>query len=257
MNSWLNPVVEALNERFTPLDLFFCNEDVGWVDEGLFELVDLFADHGLPLDLAVIPDAAGPIFAERLLYRLRLGFSIGVYQHGLSHINHERDGRLSEFGPSRTAAQQRADIAAGRRKLVGLLGGHVDPIFSPPWGRCTAMTGQCLIECGFPVLSRDLSEGLFGINGLTECPTRVDWFAQVNGQQMTRAEWARALALEIAATAQPVGIKLCHAVMDDEDQLALQGLLRVLSRHPNVNGILMRDAVRAPAAAARHPARAC
>lgn len=257
MSPWLNPVVEALNERFIPLDLFFCNEDVGWVDEGLFELVDLFADHGLPLDLAVIPDGAGPIFAERLLYRLRLGFSIGVHQHGLAHINHERDGRLSEFGPSRTAAEQRSDIAAGRRKLVTLLGEHVEPIFSPPWSRCTAMTGHCLIECGVSVLSRDLSEGLLRIDGLAECPTRVDWFAQVNGKTLNRAEWACWLAHDIAVTAQPLGVKLCHAVMDEEDQRALQGLLRVFSRHPNVHGILMRDAVRAPAAAARYPAKAC
>ena len=64
-----------------------------------------------------------------------------VHQHGLAHVNHEPDGRKFEFGPSRTHEEQRADIEAGRRLLAERLGDAVEPIFTPPWNRCTRDTG--------------------------------------------------------------------------------------------------------------------
>ena len=74
---------------------------------------------------------------------------VGLHQHGLAHVNHEREGRKCEFGPSRDAAAQRRDIADGRERLAALLGDRVDPIFTPPWNRCTADTGAVLAELGF------------------------------------------------------------------------------------------------------------
>ena len=40
---------------------------------------------------------------------------VGLHQHGLAHVNHEREGRRCEFGPARGAAAQRRDIAARPR----------------------------------------------------------------------------------------------------------------------------------------------
>ena len=100
---------------------------------------------------------------------------VGLHQHGLAHVNHEREGRKCEFGPARDAAAQRRDIADGRERLAALLGDRVDPIFTPPWNRCTADTGRVLAELGFAVLSREARAEPLGVPGLAELPVSVDY----------------------------------------------------------------------------------
>src|ERR671910_917935 len=122
------PVAPAGRAAAAPVPVFFRDEDPGGASV-------------VPVDLAVIPCALGPELARELLAR-----DVGLHQHGLAHANHEREGRKHEFGPSRAAARQRADIAAGRARLEALLGDRVGPIFTPPWNRCTIATGRCLAE---------------------------------------------------------------------------------------------------------------
>ena len=47
--SWLDPVRKSLDEAHEPVDLFFRDDDVGWDDRHLWELLDLFAKYTLPL----------------------------------------------------------------------------------------------------------------------------------------------------------------------------------------------------------------
>jgi hypothetical protein len=254
VTSWLKPVIKALDERLMPIDLFFRNEDAGLVDDGLYGFVDLFAGHGLPVDLAIVPHGVTRPFVERLLDRIHHAYPIGLHQHGFAHLNHERGGPLSEFGPTRGAAQQKADITAGHVALQRLFEGRVDAIFTPPWDRCTAVTGRCLVEAGITVLSRSVSQPPLEIDGLTECPIWMDWFARDGGAPLSRPAWGLRLGRMIEGSTQPLGITMCQAVMDEDDQEALTALLKVLSRHGNVRGVLMRDVagamITAPPAAA-------
>jgi hypothetical protein len=43
----------------------------------------------------------------------------------------------------------------GRERLEQLLGAVVEPIFTPPWNRCTAETGRCLVDLGVETLPRE------------------------------------------------------------------------------------------------------
>ena len=135
MVRWLDPVVSALDQAPAPVRVFFRDDDAGWRDDRLVPLLELFARHGLPLDVAVIPRALGPGLAREL--RARAGDGLALHQHGLAHVNHEREGRKHEFGPSRGREAQRRDIEAGRTLLRELLGDALEPIFTPPWNRCT------------------------------------------------------------------------------------------------------------------------
>ena len=65
--------------------------------------------------------------------------------------NHEPAPAAScEFGPHAPRADQRADLAHGRRCCSSTSGRCCDPIFTPPWNRCTAATrATCLVELGF------------------------------------------------------------------------------------------------------------
>jgi len=222
MVRWLDPVAAALDAAPAAVPFFFRDDDAGWATDRLRALVDRFARRGLPLDLAVIPAALKPGLAREL--RARAGNGLSLHQHGLAHVNHEPDGRKHEFGPSRPHDAQRRDIEAGRLLLRERLGDVVDPIFTPPWNRCTADTGACLAELGFAVLSREARAEPLGVPGLRELPVRIDW---------VRADDVVAALVAGIGSGEPVGLMFHHAEMEYLDRL--DELLRLLAAHDRVD----------------------
>jgi Uncharacterized protein conserved in bacteria (DUF2334) len=247
---WLTSLQTALDAAPAPVAVFFRDDDAGWREDRLDALLQRFARAGVPVDLAVIPDALDPAAARRLRRTVEdAGGRIGVHQHGFAHRNHETEGRKHEFGPSRDHAAQRRDIEAGRARLAQLLGPVVEPVFTPPWNRCTATTGRCLAELGFEVLSRLAGDEPFGLPGLRELPVRVDWFAHRRGARLTRPQLGERLAAGAAAPG-PLGIMLHHAVMDDAELDDLDALLALLAGHPRIRfGRILALAPDAPAQA--------
>jgi hypothetical protein len=228
---WLDPVSKALDDARSPVDLFFRDDDVGWDDRGLWALLDLVSEHSLPLDLAVIPCALGDALARSLQARVDSSATrVAVHQHGYAHVNHEPTGRKYEFGPSRSASLQSRDIAEGRRRLQYHLGPLVEPIFTPPWNRCTPATGRCLVELGFSVLSREARSPRFDIPGLIEIPIHIDWFAHRKRVRLSRTEFGEMLASAMKVPG-PVGIMFHHAVMDAEERSAAGELLTLIADH--------------------------
>ena len=229
--TWLDAVGRGLDRAGAPVTVFFRDDDAGWADERLETLLDVFARHGAPIDLAVIPEALDAPLAARLRdRRAAAGGLVGLHQHGLSHRNHEVEGRKCEFGPSRPPGVQRADIEHGRRLLADLLGPDLDPIFTPPWNRCTPDTGAALAELGL-VLSRDATAAPLGIAALRELPIAIDWFAHRKGERIARAELGERIAERLGAPG-PVGIMLHHAVMEHEDMSGTEELVALLAGHP-------------------------
>jgi len=224
--SWLRPVAAALDAARAPVPVFFRDDDAGWDDARLFALLDAFAARSLPVDLAVIPRALGPALARELLARP----GVGLHQHGLAHVNHESAGRKCEFGPSRPAAAQRGDIEEGRARLAALFGGRADPIFTPPWNRCTADTGRCLAELGFAALSRESRAAPLGVPGLRELPVAIDWFAHRHGERLSPHALGDRIAAAIAAGG-PVGLMFHHAIMDAGERRRAGELLDLLAGH--------------------------
>jgi hypothetical protein len=245
---WLDPVREALDRAPRAIPVFFRDDDAGWAHDRLRVLLDLFEGNALPLDLAVIPTALDERQAAEL--RARAGPRLGLHQHGFAHRNHEPDGRKYEFGPSRSGAAQGRDIEAGAACLADLLGDAVQPIFTPPWNRCTVETGRCLVDHGFRVLSRESRAAPLDLPGLRELPVRVDWFAHRHGVRLSPPELGAQLGAALRADAGPVGLMFHHAVMDTDDVTRAGELLALLARHPRVEaGTILSVAGRAGAAA--------
>jgi peptidoglycan/xylan/chitin deacetylase (PgdA/CDA1 family) len=236
--SWLRPVAAALDAARAPVPVFFRDDDAGWDDARLLALLDVFAARSLPVDLAVIPRALGAALARELLARP----GVGLHQHGLAHVNHEPEGRKCEFGPSRPAAAQRRDIEAGRSRLAALLGERVDPIFTPPWNRCTADTGRCLAALGFAALSRESRAAPLGVPGLRELPVAIDWFAHRHGARLSPHELGDRLAAAIAAGG-PVGLMFHHAIMDAGERRRAAELLDLLAGHEGAGATPMLELV--------------
>jgi predicted glycosyltransferase len=238
--AWLMPVRQTLERLVRQADLFFRDDDCGWSDDRLLLLLDIFADFDFPMDLAAIPAALNSAFAQKLSRRMAAHPErLRIHQHGYAHLNHEPADKKCEFGPARDYLSQRSDIESGQRRLAELLGAAPDPIFTPPWNRCTAVTARCLAELGFHVLSRDSHAVPLEGSGLLELPIAVDWFAHRKKVRLDRMEWGKLLAAKLQSEAS-IGIMLHHAVMDAEEMQALAQLLSLLARHPKVKCHTMR-----------------
>jgi hypothetical protein len=241
--SWLTALKETLDAASEPIVFFFRDDDAGWEDARLFELIQLFGEHDVPLDLAVIPKSIGNNTATRLRALVEMfPQEIALHQHGYAHLNHEQNGRKSEFGDSRPSELQLTDIKNGRELLADLFGPTVDPIFTPPWNRCTAATAACLREAGFSYLSRDVTASQIDTTGLRELPIAVDWCKQRHGVRLTPDEIGASLS-DAARKRDAVGVMLHHAVMDHDEHTRLAELLRLLSSHAQARCVLMRDVI--------------
>ena len=244
MSGWLDPIRRALDQSPEPITFFFRDDDGGWSDDRLFKLLDLFADYELPIDLAIIPQALTPALARRIGERIEANPErVSVHQHGFAHVNHEMEGRKCEFGPARGRELQEHDIALGKRILAEHFGPIVQPIFTPPWNRCTGQTGGCLIRLGFRILSRDSSAAPLNIPGLSELPVQVDWFAKRKGERLSLNQMG-ALIAGAVKDAKPVGIMFHHALMDAGERKAVGELLALLAAHNRAQSRPMQSLVR-------------
>jgi Polysaccharide deacetylase len=231
MNAWLEPVRVALDNAPVPVTFFFRDDDAGWDDDALFRLLDCFEMTGTPIDLAAIPTAVSEHLGNELRLRAIRG-AIGIHQHGWTHANHEQVGRKCEFGSSRSKEDQRADIQRGWIRLQEVVGDVLQPVFTPPWNRCTADTAQCLVDLDFSVLSRDFTAVPFGCGRIREVPVTVDWFKKHGGASVGLDVIAQSVADEVQ-TGRPVGVMLHHAVTYAEDLASTASLVALLAEHPS------------------------
>jgi hypothetical protein len=215
----LRNLLSSLAATTQPVEVFFRDDDAGWGDERLLELIERFEAHALPLDLAVIPAELDEALAERLS-----ATAVGMHQHGYAHTNHQPEGRKCEFGPARSRSQQRSDIARGQERLRGLLGDRLDPFFTPPWNRCTADTGSVLVELGFALLSRESKAEPLGM--IPELPVHLDV------ARLTPEELDERFAALVGNG--PIGVMFHHAVMEPEDMRFASSLLELLAGHEKV-----------------------
>ncbi len=241
MTAWLDPVRQALDLTQSPIQCYFRDDDAGWDNQNLFKLLDLFRQHEVPIDLAVIPTCLSKDLAEKLVMCIyNHDQQIGLHQHGYSHTNHQAEGRKCEFGIMRSPEQQKSDIETGQKLLKEYFHDYLQPIFTPPWNRCTQTTVDVLESCGFQLLSRDSSTSPLQINKLQEIPVHIDWFAKHKG---VRHDF-QAIGKQISEHIQQhnsIGIMLHHQVTNADERIVLAELLNLLTRHESIQLSLMKE----------------
>ena len=230
VTQWLGSLRSALDDAVEPVTFFFRDDDAGWDDRRLFLLLRCFETHGLPVDVAVIPKTLTESLATRLS---RCPGPVHLHQHGYQHLSYQTEGRKCEFGDQRTAAMQRHDIAEGDRVLREMLGTRIEPIFTPPWNRCTLDTARCLADLGFQVLSCESRAPRFNVEGLSEVPVTIDWFARSRGVRLSLQELGDSIKAGVQSGG-PVGIMFHHAMMNADERHHTDALLALLASHPAV-----------------------
>jgi hypothetical protein len=231
MSDWLDPVRATLDERTAALAMFIRDDDGGWDNAALHALLQTVARYSVVVDVALIPDACDQALGAALRRTDRT--AVRLHQHGRAHVNHEAVGRACEFGASRSPEQQFGDIAEGRARLRDLVGDRLEPIFTPPWNRCTAATARSLADLDFALLSRDATAAPLGEHPVPELPVSLDWTSR-RGIRAGRDAWGLAIAECLRTAQRPVGLLLHHAVMSPDDRQLVSELVDVLTSRDSV-----------------------
>lgn len=230
----IDRLIETIESKGAPTQVFFRDDDVGWSMHRLRPLCERFATHAAPLDLALIPGAINSL-AVAEINDIVADFDewVRMHQHGYVHVNHQRQGRKCEFGSDRSEHDQQQDISAGQARLENLFGDRIEPVFTPPWNRCNSHTGEVLRRQGFKVLSRMRSAGEPTTEALLEVPVAVDWLKKKNGERLCHTALLE-YAEQAFAGNNVVGIMLHHEHMDDDDLDRFDVFLGALARSPSV-----------------------
>jgi predicted glycosyltransferase len=227
--------LELIQAEGKEVQLFFRDDDIDEDEESLLRLLDLFLAHGVPLNLAVIPDLLSDATVRQLLLReLWIPESLGLIQHGWTHINHEREGRKCEFGISRSLADKFTDIARGKKRLEEAFGQRFYPAFTPPWNRCTQDTFGVLDELGFVVFSKDQGDEAIQGHRFQEISTTLDLYRWKGGPALKSSDEIVPTLISQMRELDTIGILLHHKVMDDTALTFLDQLLGELRQVPVV-----------------------
>lgn len=212
---------------------FLRDDDSDVVEDTLRSLLDICRRHRAAVNLAAIPgsltDGGARFLREHVSAHPEL---VEVHQHGWMHVNHEPQGKKCEFGPTRSFAEQLADIAAGKARMDEAFGNAWFPAFTPPWNRCTEETRRALEELGFSVLSTDGGFRRLPNYHFQQIPVTLDVFRWKGNRTLRPAgEIVGELILQMERR-QTVGILLHHKVMDSAAFHFLDWLLAEIRRYP-------------------------
>ena len=213
----LERLLQVIDEKPTASCVFFRDDDAGWGNKRLRALCERFIDFDVGVDIAVIPQALNTD-TERVLIELwrRAPDLVRFHQHGNAHRNHQIDGRKCEFGADRSAHQQSVDIDQGSQRLRAALGELVDPIFTPPWNRCTQTTVDALRQNGIVVLSRISGSDALDTLSLVEVSVTLDWCKKRRGVRESWESFCDNAGSQLASN-DVIGVMLHHELMDDDE----------------------------------------
>ncbi|MCI0391782.1 MAG: hypothetical protein MOB07_23815 [Acidobacteria bacterium] len=231
----LNSALALRQQQDTPLRLFFRNDDVDEDEAALWRLLRLFLQRNTPINLGVIPGRLTAACSE-LLYRYISASPalLELNQHGWRHINHEPVGRKCEFGPSRTYAEQLADIAHGQSRMTEAFGPNWFPVFIPPWNRCAEGAYRALDQLGFLALSAKQGSSVVTGYRFKDISITLDLYRWRGGASLKSSEEIVDDLIAQLSRQQTIGVMLHHKVMDERAFSFLDAILDTLASYPIV-----------------------
>ena len=232
-----------------PLRVFFRNDDGGWANDELDVLCHWFHQRQLPLDVAMIPAATDDTTVRVVNKWLETdNATLHIHQHGFTHANHQSEGRSCEFGSDRNYQQQLDDITEGKHKLVDYFGDAVEPIFTPPWNRCTSDTMHALQHSDFELISRIIGSASIDSDPSADCvvgnlDVSVDWLKKRKGERLSELALCTYAAEQFQKHDGTLGVMLHHEYMNEQNLKLLDEFVSLLARSEWVEFLPMQETV--------------
>jgi len=224
-----------------PSLVFFRADDIGIPSRRFRLLITCFIKHRIPLCLSTVPSWLTPErFAE--LQQITGANSVQWcwHQHGRLHHNFELSGKKQEFGPSRTKKEIKNSLKKGKQRLEEIVGNEFQPIFTPPWNRCSGATIDALIELGFSALSRSRGAQPETVPELPDFQISVDLHTR---KESSPDHGVANLLIELEENIRSgqCGIMIHHQRMNNRAFELLDLLLTLVKDNPRLTPVLFND----------------
>jgi hypothetical protein len=163
------------------------------------------------------------------------------HQHGYVHRNFEpTNNKKQEFGPAKGGSDIAVRLLRGKKRLDTILGDHNQPVFTPPWNRCSQDTLNALQKIGFKAISRSLRAKPVTTPVFPDFQVSVDLHTR---KELTAEEGLNKLLTEIeeGLSLDRCGIMLHHQRMNARAVALLDTLLSCLKQAPQISFVHFGD----------------
>ena len=222
-----------------PVEFWWRDDDACRLDPALTRLTALASAAGVPLALAVIPDAARADAFEPT------AALVSVLQHGVDHRNRAAAGeKKTEFPATELVPDALARLVHGRVRLQRLVGNRAWPVLVPPWNRISAPqlvdhlagAGYCGLSTFGPRRTPYAAPGVALVNTHVDI---IDWRGSRGfvGEEAALAHATLHLSARRGGQAdptEPTGWLTHHAVHDAAAWVFME---RLLERTGRENGV--------------------
>ena len=168
-NKWseLEKVLKNRNINF-----WFRDDDIGYDDEKLIEMMKFFEKKNINLLLAAIPSAID-LNTKNILSKFN---NYTIAQHGYSHINYS-DVECAEFTIDRDPFIVKQEIQLGDDKLRRIFGKKYMKVFIPPWFEIDDNTHKIINELNYMALSNywHNQKNKYGMNEINCQVDLIEW----------------------------------------------------------------------------------
>lgn len=214
--------------------LFIRDDDVWTLDKPFREFFDFMLSQKIPVVYGVIPaliEEAAAVFLRQA--KSKNPKLLDIVQHGFAHRNYAAAGEHKyEFGPARSYAQQRKDIACGMRIMRHWFGELVTPGFIPPYHADDAKTIDALEALNIPLYSSRLKIPR-RVKKFIDLPAQI-WANRLDERGKASSLDFHSLSRDLASVLEsgPItGIVFRHPMMiSSKDKDVLMALMRLVLR---------------------------
>ena len=214
MSDWLRPLRCILDRSPRPVRFFFCDDNIGRENACLFDMLDVFEAHQMPIDLGLNPDLLNDSLNTELEVRVNASRGkLALHQQGF----------------------RRTDRVLASRPIA-------ESISPPPWNLHTrAMAPTRRASNSSVIFDSDVTLPAVAARRPSQLPLSVDWCSHLPGENSATRDHLGRLIAVAASRNRPVGIILDHDRIRGNELRVIEELLVLLANHRKAQCVSIRQ----------------